>query len=74
MAGTQRFFQTSEYPAEAGRVQLTLRIDVFSDRKGRVCHWLLCPGGVGTRREVWRQGKGARGVPRRHRRGSRLFD
>jgi len=34
MAGKPRIFQTSEYPPEVGRVQLTLHIDVFSDRKG----------------------------------------
>lgn len=29
-----QFFETTEYPPEAGRVQLTLHIDVFADRKG----------------------------------------
>lgn len=34
MARTPRILETSVYPPEAGRVQLTLHIDVFSDKEG----------------------------------------
>ena len=34
MAGSSQIFESSAYPSEAGRVQLTLHLDVFSDRNG----------------------------------------
>jgi hypothetical protein len=45
MAGTPRIFEASEYPPEAGRVQLTLHIDVFSDRKGGCAVGFSAPEG-----------------------------
>lgn len=45
MKGAPRLFEGSEYPPEAGRVQLTLHIHVFSNRKGGCAIGFYTPEG-----------------------------
>ena len=71
MVGTPRHFATSDYPAEAGRVQLTVHFDVFRDEIGGCAVSFEAPEGSELVAKYGSKGTCAFSMPRGHRTRSR---